>query len=310
MASAKAVLTDVMDRNRPEERRHRRAMARQGMGTRNNVGNAERVVSALAGGLLAMWGLRRRGTLGYSAAAFGGELLYRGVSGHCHAYDALGVSTHEQRSRGEPVDINHGRSVDVRHSIHIARPPQELFAIWRDFSTLPQFMDHLERVDVISPTVSHWVTTGPAGTSVEWDAEIVDERNGEWIAWRSVEPAEVPNNGTVMFREASGGGTEVFVTLEAQPPAGKLGELVARMFGQSPDRQVRMALERFKQMTEGQHDFGAQPTMADREVGLSEGKPADLPQRTANQSASKSGKTPGAAHDQSTWRQDERSQAE
>jgi uncharacterized membrane protein len=192
----------------------------------------------------------------------------------------MGVSTREHRERGRPAEIDHARSVDVQHSVLIDRPREALFAIWRDFSTLPQFMEHLERVDVITPTLSHWVTKGPAGTSVEWDAEIVDEREGEWIAWRAVEPAQVPNSGTVMFAEAPGGGTEVFVTLEAQPPAGKLGELVARMFGRSPQRQVRMALERFKTMAEEQHELPPSARRADdREVGLPSAGVSDRPPR-------------------------------
>lgn len=216
-----------------------------------NVGRNERIVSAVAGGLLTAWGLRRRGRAGYSLALVGAELMYRGVTGHCHAYSAVGMDStpHERPDDGSPAEVDHARAVDVRHSIMINRPAEELFAMWRDFSQLPQFMEHLERVDVLSNTRSHWVTKGPVGTHVSWDAEIVDERENEWIAWRSVEPAQVPNNGTVMFRDL-GESTEVFVTLEAQPPAGKLGDMVARMFGRSPDRQVRQALKRFKEIAE------------------------------------------------------------
>lgn len=249
-------LQQVRTQNRADAREHRRGLARRGMDERQNVGALERVASAVAGGLLTAWGLRRRGATGYGAALLGAELVYRGASGHCHAYTAMGISTKEERARGTPAALDHDKSIDVRHGVTIDRPREELYAIWRDFATLPQFMTHLERVDVMTPIVSHWVTKGPAGVSVEWDAEIVDEREGEWIAWRAIEPAQVPNNGTVMFRDAPAGGTEVFVTLEAQPPAGRLGELVARMFGRSPERQVRMALERFKQMTEQRHDFG------------------------------------------------------
>lgn len=249
-------LEQVRTQNRADAREHRRGLARRGMDDRRNVGALERVASAVAGGLLTAWGLRRRGATGYGAALLGAELVYRGASGHCHAYTAMGISTKEERARGTPAALDHDKSIDVRHGVTIDRPRDELYAIWRDFATLPQFMTHLERVDVVTPIVSHWVTKGPAGVSVEWDAEIVDEREGEWIAWRAIEPAQVPNNGTVMFRDAPAGGTEVFVTLEAQPPGGKLGEMVARMFGRSPERQVRMALERFKQMTEHRHDFG------------------------------------------------------
>ncbi len=278
MESAKTAFSQVMDRNREPERQHRRNMTRQGMGERVNVGTSERVVSTLAGGLLAMWGLRRKGSIGYGAAALGAELLYRGTTGHCPAYSAMGISTRDSSHIGQPSDLNHDRAIDVRHGVTIDRPRDELFAIWRDFSTLPQFMANLERVDVLTPTTSHWVTKGPAGTKVEWDAEIVDEREGEWIAWRSIEPAQVPNNGTVMFRDLGGDRTEVFVTLEAQPPAGKLGELVARMFGRSPQREVRQALETFKEMTERGHDFGARrQSYAEREISLSNPGLSDVP---------------------------------
>jgi uncharacterized membrane protein len=257
-----------MDTNNADRRRERRDLRRQGRSQFVNVGRNERVVSALLGGALAAYGLKRRGPRGLSLAAMGAELIYRGLSGHCMAYGALGMNTSKEPALGETAEVDSTKSIDVRRSIEIDRPREELFAIWRDFSRLPQFMAHLERVDVLSSTKSHWVTKGPIGTTVEWDAEIVDERENEWIAWQSIEPAQVPNNGTVMFRESPGGGTEIFVTLEAEPPAGKLGDLVARMFGRSPDRQVRMALEKFKEMVESNHDFGASAS-SDRSADLS-----------------------------------------
>ncbi len=263
-------LTEIRQRNDVRNRRERRELAREGRGSRVNVGRGERLFSAVVGGLLTAYGLKRRGRAGYGMAAVGAEMLYRSATGHCHAYGALGISTHDERPEGAPVEVDHDKAIDVRRSIDVARPREELFAVWRDFSKLPHFMTHLERVDVISDTKSHWVTKGPVGTTVEWDAEIVDERENEWIAWQSVEPSQVPNNGTVMFRDAPSGETEIFVTLEAQPPAGKIGALVARMFGKSPDRQVRMALERFKEMAEAGFDWsgGNEGSQSDREVPL------------------------------------------
>ncbi len=244
-------ILNSIEHNGSDDRRRRRWTVRQGNTDHVNVGATERIASAVAGGFLTMFGLRRRGTAGYGMALLGAELLYRGASGHCKSYSVLGVSTKEHVEPGVPADVDHARSISVRQSVYVQRPREELFAMWRDFSRLPEFMDHLERVDVLSPTHSHWVVAGPAGSTVEWDAEIVDERANEWIAWRTVEPAQVPNNGTVMFCEMSDGGTDVFVTLEAQPPAGKFGDLVAKMFGRAPNRQVRQALARFKEMAEG-----------------------------------------------------------
>jgi uncharacterized membrane protein len=98
---------------------------------------------------------------------------------------------------------------------------------------------------------SHWVAKGPAGTSVEWDAEITEDRPGERIAWRSVEGADVENSGAVSFEAAPGGrGTIVRVELEYNPPGGFLGAGLARLFGEEPGQQVDADLRRFKQVME------------------------------------------------------------
>jgi hypothetical protein len=47
-----------------------------------------------------------------------------------------------------------------------------------------------------------------------------------------------------------GRGTEVRVELRYSPPAGVLGKAVARLFGESPQQQVRSDLRRFKQVLE------------------------------------------------------------
>ncbi len=62
-----------------------------------NVGETERVVSVMGGGVLALFGLMRGGLTGMGMAIAGGALVYRGVSGHCEAYHALGVDTAEAK---------------------------------------------------------------------------------------------------------------------------------------------------------------------------------------------------------------------
>jgi uncharacterized membrane protein len=99
-------------------------------------------------------------------------------------------------------------------------------------------------------THSHWKVKGPAGKSVEWDATIINDIANELIAWKST-GAEIANAGSVRFRNAPGGhGTEVTVNLEYDPPAGKAGMLVARLFGEEPTQQVQDDLRRFKQVME------------------------------------------------------------
>ena len=221
--------------------------------TGTNVGQAERWISAVGGGALALYGLTR-GTLGGAGLALAGAaLLHRGYSGHCNLYQAIGYSTSgESAGRGnENVSVPAGRGVKVEKSVTINRPPEELYQFWRNFENLPRFMNHLESVTVAGGDRSHWVAKGPAGSSVEWDAEVYNEKENELIAWRSLEGSQVDNAGSVHFEPAAGGrGTVVRVVLKYDPPAGKLGAVVARLFGESPAQQIDEDLRRFKQLME------------------------------------------------------------
>lgn len=64
-----------------------------GGGAGVNVGPSERAASTVGGALLAGLGLGQGGLLGIGLAALGAGLLYRGYSGHCAAYSAMGVNT-------------------------------------------------------------------------------------------------------------------------------------------------------------------------------------------------------------------------
>ena len=147
------------------------------------------------------------------------------------------------------VAADHG--ITVQQRVTVNRPPEEVYAFWRNFENLPRFMQHLEEVRVLDGRRSHWTARAPAGTSVSWAAETTDDRPNELIAWRSAEGADVPNEGEVRFVRAAGGrGTEVHVRLRYEPPAGKLGALVAKLFGEEPTQQVAGDLRRFKQVLE------------------------------------------------------------
>jgi uncharacterized membrane protein len=143
------------------------------------------------------------------------------------------------------------RAIKVTKSITINRPAGNLYTYWHNFENLPQFMEHLQSVQVTGPGRSHWVAKAPAGMTVEWDAEITADRPPDSLSWRSIEGAQVPNWGTVRFEPAPAGrGTVVTVELEYQPPAGKLGATVAKLFGEEPAQQVQGDLRRFKQVME------------------------------------------------------------
>lgn len=236
----------------------------------SNVGGVERWASAIGGGALITYGLLRRGGVGYGLAALGVGLLQRGATGHCQLYSALGVNTANEGgaitsgSSGKPINvgkdgllhnpnatIGHNEGILVEKSVTVNKPAFDLYSYWRDFDNLPTIMSHLESVTVRDHVNSHWVAKAPAGRTVEWDAEVINEEPGKLIAWRSLQGADVPNSGSVRFIELPAGrGTEVRVRLEYAPPAGKLGMIVAKLFHQEPNQQIDDDLRRFKSLME------------------------------------------------------------
>ena len=90
----------------------------------------------------------------------------------------------------------------------------------------------------------------PAGETVEWEARVTEDRDGELIAWTSEEGSQIPNSGRVEFRDAGARGTVVTATILYDPPAGVIGKLVAKLFQREPAIQARRDLRRFKQLME------------------------------------------------------------
>jgi len=139
-----------------------------------NVAQTERVISAVAGGALALAGLKMRSLPGLLLAAVGGGLAYRGISGHCPVYESFGVNTAEDERERAPAapEAYYKRGIHLDVAMTIERTPWDLYQFWRDFENLPRFMEHLESVTVIDQKRSHWVAKAPAiaGGKAEWDA--------------------------------------------------------------------------------------------------------------------------------------------
>jgi uncharacterized membrane protein len=154
------------------------------------------------------------------------------------------------RESGTRPAARRPRGIQVRKAITIDRPRDEVYRFWRNFENLPRFMQHLERVRVLDARRSRWTARAPAGASVEWTAELIDDQPNELIVWRAVDGAAVPNTGSVQFTPAPHGGTAVLVELRYQPPGGRLAAVIAKLFGEEPEIQVGSDLRRLKQVLE------------------------------------------------------------
>jgi uncharacterized membrane protein len=208
-----------------------------------NVGQRERWISGLGGGVLALWGLRRVSLLGLAALGTGAALLWRGATGWCTAYERLGID----RSEREGTVGNLG--VRIERSVNVAATPDRLYRFWRDLANLPRIMSHLDSVEVLDAGRSRWRAKGPAGIPLVWDAEIINDQAPHLIAWRTLPGAPVSHAGSVRFTPA-GASTRIDVSLQYDPPGGALAHTAAALMDADAGARIERDLREFKRALE------------------------------------------------------------
>jgi Predicted integral membrane protein len=202
----------------------------------------QRLASVTGGLLLIGSALGRNSSRPLLRTLVGGFLLYRGLAGR--------RSMSEVYHSWEKVTA--GRSLNIRCSMVINKPREEVFSMWRNLSNLPLFMKHLQSVTEQDETYSDWVMQMPGGVgTLQWQAEIVKERPGEMIAWQSLPGSSVKNAGKIGFRDALGGqGTTVDVVLTYHAPLGKAGEQIAKLFTPVFKKMIEQDIRGFKDFVE------------------------------------------------------------
>jgi uncharacterized membrane protein len=222
-----------------------------------NVSTFERGLSIVLGALFLYRGLKkfRKAPLSNLVrASTGASLLYRGMTGYCPVYNQL------------DIDGKKTTSVNIRTTVIVNKPRNEVYAFWRKLENLPLFMRHLESVTELDNTRSHWEAKIPSNMiSIKWDAEIVKDDENSLLSWQSLPGSTIENAGKVEFRNALGDrGTELRIMITYRPPAGNLGTQVARLFNPLFEKMVKEDITNFKQFIELKESIAAperhQPT--------------------------------------------------
>ena len=87
--------------------------------------------------------------------------------------------------------------------------------------------------------------------TVEWNAEMTRLEEDKRIAWNSKDmDGTITTSGQVTFNNLPNNETEITVTMQYQPPGGKLGEAVAKLFS-NPEERLMEDLRNFKTFVEG-----------------------------------------------------------
>ncbi|HWB00815.1 MAG TPA: SRPBCC family protein [Pirellulales bacterium] len=217
-----------------------------------NVGQPERLASIALGSAMAVYGL---GQLPWRALVFGAAgaaLVYRGLSGHCHMYDLLGRTSTQAPSPARGVPAHHG--VRIERTIAVDRPAEELYQFWCKLENLPRVMRHLQSVEVLDDRRSRWTASGPFGAPITWEAEIINQRDGELISWRSLPGGVVDTAGSVHFESLPNADrTLVHVELKYNPVGGAAGIALAKLLGSDAETAIHEDLDQWKHSLEREH---------------------------------------------------------
>lgn len=200
----------------------------------------------VGGGALAYWGLKHwRSALGLMVAGVGGGLIYQGLKQN----DLLDGGANLKQML---LNTGASKSTSVRATITVDRPVHEVYSAWRDLGSLSNCLQHIERVERIDDTHWRWSAKVPrADFDIEWEAEIIEERQNELLVWRSVEGSELHNEGAVEFRSRPNtDATEVHAHIVYYPPAGKVGQQLGKFLKGINEQMIKEDLRRFKRMVE------------------------------------------------------------
>ena len=132
----------------------------------------------------------------------------------------------------------------------VGAPIETVYGIWSNFENFPHFMHTIKEVTVAADKkLSPWVMSGPLGVPVEWDAETTRMEENTRIAWNSRDNSALKTSGQVTFNALPNDQTEITVMLQYDPPAGVLGEAVAKLFT-NPEKDLEEDLQNFKRYAE------------------------------------------------------------
>ncbi len=197
--------------------------------------NTDRPLAWLAGAL-ALYGLVRRGPIGFAARTLGAGVLWSELR--------------RPEVAERPPGRERRRTVDIQKTLHIEAPVERVYEFWTDYQNFPLFMSNLREVRDLGGGRSHWVVRGPGGVPIEWNAVITEQVPGEILAWRSRPGSMLDNAGAVRFRP-EGEGTRVELRLCYSPPAGGAGQAVVELLGADPRAKLNEDLGRLKSLLEG-----------------------------------------------------------
>lgn len=196
-----------------------------------NWSPAARFVTGLAGGAIAIYGLRSRGRAGKAAIMSGAALFARALT-----------NMEMKRIFG----IGGRRGIDIQKTINVNAPVEAVFSAFSRFEDFPNFMRNVRRVSKLDGDRYRWTVSGPGKVPVEWESVLTSNIPNEKLAWRTETGGIVQHAGILKFNSNPDGSTTVAVRLTYNPIGGAIGHVVASLVGADPKTRLDEDLVRMK----------------------------------------------------------------
>ncbi len=142
--------------------------------------------------------------------------------------------------------------VQITESVIVKGSAGEIFNMWSDLEMLPSIIKDVEEVTQLDELTSHWVVKGPLGKDYQWIAEITRFDEERRIGWRTIE-GDIKTSGQVTFLDLPNNETELTVSMQYVPPAGKVGAVVSKIV-ENPRNKIAEGLRDFKSYFEDMPD--------------------------------------------------------
>lgn len=198
----------------------------------------------LAGGAATYAGIKRFGHLsGLFLMGVGGGMIYRVLDDN----ELLDGRIKQQLLQTAASGTTH-----LHTAVTVDLPVEEVYGKWRSLENLGKTMHHLESAESLGDDRWHFRARVPkVDMTVEWDAEIVEDREHEHLSWRSTDEADIDHEGVVEFRSRSDGErTEIHVDLLYHPPGAGAGQALGQFLRGLSEQTLKEDVRRFKQYLE------------------------------------------------------------
>lgn len=133
-------------------------------------------------------------------------------------------------------------------SVDVQASPQRVWDYVSNYQNFDRFMSYVEKVEMLDVQTSQWKLRGPLGIPVSWKAVTTDMTPSSHLAWESTDGV-IKTNGFIHVAP-EGSGSRVMVHVEYAPPAGALGEAVAKVFS-DPQKMLEDDIKNLAEIISG-----------------------------------------------------------